>query len=81
MLMFKSFTAMKGYLLFWLTFISIAGSLCLAFFKDVDVTILLPALLGIYATHSFGKAASAHWNARHDSDADVEKIVEMTTEK
>jgi hypothetical protein len=72
---------MKGYLLFWLTFISLIGTFALAFFKDVDVGLLVPAILGIYATHSFGKAASAHLNARADADADVEKVVEMTNDR
>lgn len=78
---FRSFAAMKGYLLFWLTLLCIVGSLALAAFKDVDVTILLPSLLGIFAAHSFGKTASAHLNARKDTDADVEKVVEMTNDR
>lgn len=60
---------------FLLTLLCIVGSLTLAFVKDLDVTMLLPALLGIYVTKRATEKVSAHVNARKDVDADLSDII------
>lgn len=60
---------------FILTFICISGSIALAFKKDVDLSLLLPSLLGIYVTGRTSEKVSAHFNARKDEDADLADII------
>lgn len=82
MTIFKPFAAMKGYLLFWLTFMCVWGTIAYAF-KHSDAGALsgLPIILGIYAGASFGKQASAHWAAMKDADADTAKVIADVNEK
>jgi hypothetical protein len=75
--MAKSLAAIKSYLSFWLTFLSISGSLYLGYTKGIDLTVLLPALLGIYVTNRTAEKVSTHWAASKDADADTEKVIEM----
>lgn len=63
---------------FTLCSVALLGSLALGFVKDLDVNLLIPAILGIYITGRTTEKVSAHYNARQDVDADVEKIVAMT---
>lgn len=79
--MFKSFSAIRGYLLFWLTFFAMIVCAVYAYYKnDKGPLDMLPILLGIYATHSASKQISAHINARMDTDADAEKVIADTKE-
>jgi hypothetical protein len=69
--------SLKNYLSFWLTFLCILGALGLAYTKGLDITMLLPSLLGIYITNRTAEKASAHWAASKDQSADTEKVIEM----
>lgn len=71
----------KGYGTFFLTLISIIGSLALAFSKDVDVSILLPSLLGIYVGVHGGVKASNTWAASKDQNADTNKVISENSDK
>lgn len=80
--MLKSLSAITNYLLFWLTFVGLCGVITYAYVKNDAATLnLVPMIIGIYASASFGKTVSAHVNARLDPDADVEEVIKSSNEK
>jgi uncharacterized membrane protein YadS len=67
---------LKQSLSFVLTFIALLGVLALAWFKDVDVQMLLPSILGIYIVGRTTHKVSAVWAASKDPNADTHKAIE-----
>jgi hypothetical protein len=60
---------------FLLCLIGTLGVLGLAYTKDTNIDLLLPTVIGIYVTGRTSQKISAHYNARHDEDADVVDII------
>jgi len=79
--MLHSVSGVKNYLSFFLTLISIVGVLLLAWFKGIELDLLLPSLLGLYITGRTVEKSSAHWSASKDSAANTEKVIEMVSGK
>ena len=73
----QSIKAIKNYLSFQLTLICVVGSLYLGYTNGIDLTLLLPAILGIYVTNRTAEKVSTHWAASKDPTADTEKVIEM----
>lgn len=78
---FKPFTQMRGYLLFWMCFTSLIGVFGLAYFKQVDIQILLPSILTIYAVHSGARQISAQYQARMADDVDTKSVLDSHNDK
>lgn len=72
---------MKNKLSFLLTFISVIGVLLLAWFKNVDIQVLLPSVLGIYIVGRTTTNVSTAWAASKDPQADTLKVCEMVDRK
>lgn len=72
---------MKNKLSFLLTFISVIGIFLLAWFKDVDIQVLLPSVLGMYILGRTTTNVSTAWAASRDPGADTLKAVEMIDKK
>lgn len=70
----------KPYMTALLTLISIVGILALAFIRDVDIQILLPTVLGIYVGGKTTQKVSAHINARGDTVANTEHVIDKLDE-
>ena len=73
--LFSNFSVMKNYLSFLLTLISILGALGLAYFKGVDVSSLLPTLLGIYVVSKATEKSSMVWAASKDANANSGEVI------
>jgi hypothetical protein len=73
-----SYARFKDNRSFILCLIALVGALGLAYGKGVDVSMLVPTILGLYITGRTTEKVSAHMNARMDSDADFEKVAAMT---
>ena len=73
--MFKAMKPTKQNLSFVLTFISVVGLLNLAFFKGVDISMSLPAVLGIYIGARAGQKSLAIYAASKDETADTHAII------
>jgi hypothetical protein len=73
--LFSNFSVMKNYLSFLLTLISILGALGLAYFKGVDVSSLLPTLLGIYVVSKSTEKSAMAWAASSDPKADTGEVI------
>jgi len=69
---------LRLYATFILTFISIIGALGLAYFKDVDIVVLLPSILGIYVSGQSVGRVSAQWAASKDGTADTQQVIKDT---
>lgn len=69
---------LKPYAAFILTLISVIGSLALAFTKGVDITIMLPTILGLYLGAKAGVAANSHWAASKDNNSNTELVIKNT---
>ncbi len=72
--------SLRPYATFFLTSVSIVGALILAFTKDVDITMLLPTLLGIYVSGKATERVSAHYNARSDPNADTAEVIKSVSD-
>lgn len=72
---------MKNKLSFILTLLSIIGIFVLAWYKNLDVQMLLPSVLGIYVLGRTTTNVSATWAASKDPNADTLKVVEMVDKK
>jgi hypothetical protein len=72
---------MKSKLSFILTFISVIGIFILAWFKNIDIQMLLPSVLGIYIIGRTTTNVSTAWAASKDPQADTIKACEMIDKK
>jgi hypothetical protein len=72
---------MKSKLSFILTFISVIGIFVLAWFKNIDIQMLLPSVLGIYIIGRTTTNVSTAWAASKDPQADTLKACEMIDKK
>lgn len=72
---------MKNKLSFILTLLSIIGVFVLAWYKNIDIQMLLPSILGIYVIGRTTTNVSTAWAASKDPDADTLKAVEMIDKK
>jgi hypothetical protein len=77
----KEVFTMKNKMSFILTFISVVGCLLLAWFKNVNIEIMLPSILAIYIIGRTTAAASNVWAASRDPSADTIKAIERYNEK
>lgn len=68
----------KAYATMIMTFICIVGALALAFVKDVDITTLLPTILGIYVGAKAAVAGNGAWAASKDMNCDTASIIKDT---
>jgi uncharacterized membrane protein YfcA len=66
---------------FFLTLISIVGLIALAFYKDIDITMALPAVLGLYLGAKTSEKASAHFAASRDPSCNTAEVIAAVTEK
>lgn len=73
--LFSNFSVMKNYLSFLLTLISILGALGLAYFKGVDITSLLPTLLGIYIVSKTTEKSNMIWAASKDPQSNTQEVI------
>lgn len=73
--MFEAMKPTKQNLSFVLTFISIIGLLTLAFYKGVDISMSLPAVLGIYVGARAGQKSLAIYAASKDENADTHAVI------
>ena len=72
---------MKNKLSFILTLSSILGIFVLAWFKNLDIQMLLPSVLGIYVIGRTTTNVSTAWAASKDPQADTMKAVELIDKK
>jgi hypothetical protein len=72
---------MKSKLSFILTLISVIGIFILAWFKNIDIQMLLPSVLGIYIIGRTTTNVSTAWAASKDPQADTIKACEMIDKK
>lgn len=72
---------MKNKLSFALTLLSVVGIFILAWYKDLDIQMLLPSILGIYILGRTTTNVSTAWAASRDPQADTLKAVEMIDKK
>lgn len=72
---------MKNKLSFILTLLSIIGVFVLAWYKNIDIQVLLPSILGIYVIGRTTTNVSTTWAASKDPSADTLKAVEMIDKK
>jgi hypothetical protein len=72
---------MKNKLSFLLTFISVVGIFVLAWFKGIDIQVLLPSVLTIYIVGRTTTNVSTAWAASRDPQADTIKACEMIDKK
>lgn len=68
---------MKNKLSFLLTFISVIGVLLLAWFKDVNIDLLLPTILATYILGRTSTNISTVWAVSRDPKADTIKAAQM----
>lgn len=68
---------MKSKLSFLLTFMSVVGIFALAWFRNVDIQVLLPSVLGMYILGRTTTNVSTAWAASRDPQADTIKACEM----
>jgi len=68
----------KSYATMALATICIVGTLGLAFFKDVDISVMLPTLLAIYVGAKAAVAGNGAWAASRDEKADLQSIMKDT---
>jgi hypothetical protein len=78
MVKLKELAPFRGWIL---TFISVTGLLGLAFFKGVDITMSLPAVLGLYLGAKTSEKASAHLAASRDPSCNTAEVIASVTEK
>lgn len=78
---FASAAALKNYLSFWLTFISIVGVLAAHYTKGTDIQVLLPTLLGLYLGARTFTRTSAHMAATKDEKSDTKAIIEAVDDR
>jgi hypothetical protein len=74
-------TTMKNKLSFILTFISVLGIFLLAWFKGIDIQVLLPSVLAIYIVGRTTTSVSTAWAVSRDPAADTMKAVEILDKK
>ena len=72
---------MKNKLSFILTLMSVLGIFLLAWFKGIDIQVLLPSVLAIYIVGRTSTNISTTWAASRDPNADTLKAVEMVDKK
>lgn len=72
---------MKSKLSFLLTLISVIGIFVLAWFKNIDIQVLLPSVLAIYIVGRTTTNVSTAWAASKDPQADTLKVCEMVDKK
>lgn len=72
---------MKNKLSFILTLLSIVGVFVLAWYKNIDIQMLLPSILGIYVIGRTTSSVSTTWAASKDPNADTLKAIEMIDKK
>lgn len=72
---------MKSKLSFLLTLISVIGIFILAWFKNIDIQVLLPSILGIYIAGRTTTNVSTAWAVSKDPQADTMKACEMIDKK
>lgn len=68
---------MKNKLSFILTFISVIGVLMLAWFKNVNIDLLLPTILATYILGRTSTNISTVWAASKDPKADTIRAAQM----
>jgi hypothetical protein len=68
--------SLKTKLSFILAFTAVIGSLILCYLKGIDITFLLPSLVGTYIAGRTVEKASAHWATMKDPDGDIEKVIQ-----
>jgi hypothetical protein len=71
----------KNKLSFLLTFISVVGLFLLAWFKNVDVQIMLPSVLGVYIVGRTTTNISSAWAASKDTNANTVQAIQILNEK
>lgn len=62
---------MKNKLSFLLTFISVIGVFVLAWFRNINIEIMLPSILGMYILGRTTSNVSNVWAASKDPNADT----------
>ena len=67
---------LKNNLSFVLSLIATVGLLALAWFKGVDISMTLPAIVTGYVLGRAGTKASHAWSASKDPNADTQKVIE-----
>lgn len=72
---------MKSKLSFILTFISVIGIFLLAWYRNINIEILLPSVLGIYILGRTTTNVSTAWAASRDPNADTLKACELIDRK
>jgi len=73
--------AIRNYLSFILTLISVLGVLLAHFMLGTEIEILLPAILGLYlGTRTFNKAGE-YKAATNDEKADTKAIIESVDDR
>jgi hypothetical protein len=72
---------LKNNLSFVLSLVATLGLLVLAFFKDVDISMTLPAIVTGYVLGRAGNKASNVWAASKDPGADTINAIEKTDGK
>jgi hypothetical protein len=71
----KWYNRFKDNRTFLMCAVSIVGVIGLNFYNGLDISILLPTIIGIYATSRTTQKVSAHYNARQDTDSDLDNII------
>ncbi len=66
---------------FYLTAFSVVGFFGLAWFKDVDINNVIPAVLSIYILGRTATNVSATWAASKDPSADTQKAIDTVIDK
>ena len=72
---------MKSKLSFILTFISVMGIFLLAWYRNINIEVLLPSVLGIYILGRTTTNVSTALAASRDPSADTIKACEMIDKK
>lgn len=72
---------MKNKLSFVLTFISVIGILLLAWFKNVNIEIMLPSILATYILGRTTNSVSNVWAASKDPNADTLQAISINNDK
>ena len=70
----------RTYAGFIVTVGSICGLLAMAFFRDMDTSMAIVSVAGLYLGSKAAKEGSAHWAASKDGSADTNETIHKLNE-
>jgi len=72
---------MRAYLSFWMHFTCVVGFFSLAWFIGVDISAVIPVILGIYAGSKTAQKISGHVSASRDVNCNSAEVIKALDAK